>query len=99
MTLFFRLLIQSTTGKGFTLRLDLLVQCPDINPNPGPPGRPSVKLLVNFNDPLEHCEEIKEMCRNPSIRQNVILFAKSLLQLSKHRHFKFTDKRSFRGCL
>ena len=83
MTLFFRLLIQSTTGKGFTLRLDLLVQCPDINPNPGPPGRPSVKLLVNFNDPLEHCEEIKEMCRNPSIRQNVILFAKSLLQLSQ----------------
>jgi hypothetical protein len=50
------------TGKGFTLRLDLLVQCPDINHNPGPPGRPSVKLLVNFNDPLQHCEEIKEMC-------------------------------------
>ena len=126
MTLFFRLLIQSTTGKGFNLRLDLLLQCPDKNPNPRPPGRPSVKLFVNFHDPLQHCEEIKKMCRNPSIRQNIILFAKSLLQLLQlhsfysfsftaftasasasqllqllllHRHFKFRDKRSFRGCL
>ena len=82
-TLLFRLLIQSTLGKGFTLRLDLLVQCQDINPNPGPSGRPSVKLLVNFIDPLQHCEEIKEMSRNPTKRQNVTLFAKSLLQISQ----------------
>ena len=47
----------------YTLRLDHLVSSPDINPNPGPHGRPSVKLLVNFND---FFEEIKHMCRNPT---------------------------------
>ena len=64
-------------------RYDKLKQCPDINPNPGPgPGRPSVKALINFNNPLESCDYIRELCKNPELKANVNIFAKALLEMS-----------------
>ena len=44
------------------LRFDFLAQCPDINPNPGPPGRPSFKVEINFRNPLKEMNEIKKFC-------------------------------------
>ena len=44
------------------LRFVYLRQCPDINLNPGPPGRLSFKLEINFKDPLKYLEDIKSFC-------------------------------------
>lgn len=64
-------------------RYDKLKQCPDINPNPGPgPGRPSVKALINFNNPLESCDYIRDLCKNPELKANVNILAKALLEMS-----------------
>ena len=42
------------------LRFDFLEKCPDINP--GPPGRPSFKVEINFRNPLKEMNEIKKFC-------------------------------------
>ena len=43
------------------------------------PGRPIVKFDINFNRPLPSLDKIKNICSNPSIKNNVEKFAKALL--------------------
>ena len=57
------------------LRFDFLEQCPDINPNPGPPGRPTVKIEINFSNPMQSYDDIVMICRNATVRANVNCFA------------------------
>ena len=53
------------------LRFDFLEQCPDIKPNPGPPGRPSFKVEINFRNPLKEMNEIKKFCEYKELKANV----------------------------
>ena len=64
------------------LRFDYLRQCPDINPNPGLPGRPSFKLEINFKDPLKYLEEIKTFCKSDPVKENVKQLAQALVALT-----------------
>ena len=64
------------------LRFDYQRQCPDINPNPGLPGRPSFKLEINFKDPLKYLEEIKSFCKSDPVKKNVKQFAQALVALT-----------------
>ena len=46
------------------------------------PGRPVVKLEINFTNPLLALDKIEKMCSNPGIRPNIITFATALLTLA-----------------
>ena len=45
------------------------------------PGRPCVKIDINFNDPLKPIDQIKSICKNSKVKQNVQEFATALLKL------------------
>ena len=47
-----------------------------------PPGRPIVKLEINFKNPLESLNDIEKMFSYPAIRANVVLFATSILKIA-----------------
>ena len=64
------------------LRFFNLRQCPDINPNPGPPGRLSFKLEVNFKDSIKCLEEIKTFCKSDPVKENVKQLAQALVALT-----------------
>ena len=46
------------------------------------PGRPNIKLEINFRNPLESLDKISNMCSNSFIRANVISFARALLTIA-----------------
>ena len=47
-----------------------------------PPGRPTVKVEINFNNPLESISEIEKLCKVDKMRANIITFATALLGLA-----------------
>ena len=53
------------------------------NGNPGP-GRPSLRIEVNFNNPQKSLDQIRLLCKNKNIKENTLLFAKALLGLTEH---------------
>ena len=46
-----------------------------------PPGRPSFKVEVDFNHPLDYLDNIKYLCKSETMKANIILFATALLGL------------------
>ena len=46
-----------------------------------PPGRPSFKIEIDFNHPLESINHIKSLCKSEKMKANIILFATALLGL------------------
>ena len=46
------------------------------------PGRPVVKLEINFTNPLLALDKIEKMCSNPGIQSNIITFATALLTVA-----------------
>ena len=46
-----------------------------------PPGRPSFKVEVDFNHPLDYLDNIKYLCKSEKMKANIILFATALLGL------------------
>ena len=59
-----------------------LKQCPDIKSNPGPAGRPSYKVEINFRNPLAEIETIKDFCSQEDLKANVRIFATNLFNIS-----------------
>ena len=56
-----------------------------INPNRNPgPGRPSLRIEVNLKNPQTSLDQIRLLCKNKKIKENTLLFAKSLLDLTEH---------------
>ena len=53
------------------------------NGNPGP-GRHSLRIEVNFNNPQKSLDQIRLLCNNKNIKENTLLFAKALLGLTEH---------------
>ena len=53
------------------------------NGNPGP-GRSSLRIEVNFNNPQKSLDQIRLLCNNKNIKENTLLFAKALLGLTAH---------------
>ena len=52
------------------------------NGNPGP-GRPSLRIEVNFNNPQKSLDQIRLICKNKKIKENTHLFAKALHGLTE----------------
>ena len=59
-------------------------------------GRPSVKFEIDFADPLLNLERIKTNCKSDKTKDNVRLFAKTLLEFlnEKESHTTQTDMSS-----
>ena len=56
-----------------------------INPNGNPgPGRTSLRNEVNLKNPQTSLDQIRLLCKNKKIKENTLLFAKSLLDLTEH---------------
>ena len=56
-----------------------------VNPNGNHgPGRPSLKVEVNFRNPQKSFDQIGLLCKNEKIKENTLLFAKSLLELTEN---------------
>jgi hypothetical protein len=47
-----------------------------------PPGRLTVKVEINFNNPLESISEIKKLCKVDKMRANIITFATAVRGLA-----------------
>ena len=46
------------------------------------PGRPCITIDINFSDPLKAIDQIKSICKNSKVKQNVNEFATALLKLN-----------------
>ena len=46
-----------------------------------PPGRPSFKVEVDFNHPLDYLDNIKYLCKSEKMKANIIWFATASLGL------------------
>ena len=53
------------------------------NGNPGP-GRPSLRIEEDFNNPHNSLDQIKLLCKNKNIKENTLFFAKALLGITEH---------------
>ena len=43
-----------------------------------------MRIEVNFNNPQKSLDQIKLVCKNTHIKENIHLFAKALLGLTEH---------------
>ena len=53
-----------------------------------PPGRPQIKLEINFQNPLQSLNDIENICKNKIMRANVVTFARALLSLAGENQTK-----------
>ena len=44
------------------------------------PGRPSLKVTIDFNDPIKALDNVKTLFDNKKFKENIKLFAKILLK-------------------
>ena len=56
-----------------------------------PPGRPQIKLEINFQNPLQSLNDIENICKNKIMRANVVTFARALLSLAGENQTKSTS--------
>ena len=52
------------------------------------PGRPQIKLEINFQNPLQSLNDIENICKNKIMRANVVKFARALLSLAAENQTK-----------
>ena len=55
------------------------------------PGRPCVKIDINFHDPLKSIDQIKSICKNNKVKENVHEFAKALLNSTEIKESNSTQ--------